>query len=407
MTSLPIRSLALGAAAATALATLAAVAPAMAASPSFSVTCTAAAVEAPRNELITFDLSCADADGQPVDEYVAVSQPTKAQTFTLDPATGRVAYRSLPRATGTDTFTFQGTATGLADSPVTSAVITLENRRPSCEPVAPLTVRHGASVVVPLACADADGDTLQIRTGDTGASHGAVRVQDGEVVYAPIAGYTGPDSFSLVATDGDLFSEQVPVAVTVTNARPTCTGRDLRTAHGRAVTFPVSCVDADGDALTRSVVARAQHGTVTLQGGTATYRPAAGYVGQDVFTLGATDGVQASVAARFTVRVTNAIPTCRGTARIAARAKSRAVRTRVPVRIACTDADRDAVRISVAAAPKRGQLVRKGARWAYVAPKGFRGRVTFSLRGTDGVATSKPVKYVVTVKAARKPNRKR
>lgn len=398
MTSSPVRRAALGVAAtATVLGTFVAVAPVQAASPSYPVVCAGAQVDAPRNATTTFALSCEDGDGEPVDSYVVLTQPTKAQAFTVDAATGQASYRPVAGADGTDSFTFKGVIAGLGESAVTTAVITLENERPVCDDVDALTVVHDDSVVVPLACDDADGDALTVTTGTTGAAHGTVVVEDDEVVYTPAAGYTGPDTFSLRAGDGDLLSQEVDVDVTVTNARPTCTGGALSTVHDRTKTLAVSCADADGDVLTRSVVAKAQHGTVTLRGGTVTYKPAQGFVGADTFSIGATDGLAASAPAKFTVKVTNAAPTCTGGGKLAAKAKVKAA-----VRIACKDADKDAVKVVVAVAPKHGDLVRKGSAWFYVADKGYAGKDVFSLKGTDGVASSKPVAYTVTVKPARK-----
>jgi hypothetical protein len=397
MTSFPTRRVALGVAAtASVLGTLTAVAPALAASPSYPVVCASAHVDAPRNQTTTFDLSCEDAEGNAVDSYVVLTQPAKAQAFTVDTATGAVSYRPVAGAHGTDTFTFKG-VDGLGESAPTTAAITFENERPTCAAGAPLTVVHDDAVVVPIECTDADGDALTVTTGTTGATHGTVSVADGKVVYTPAAGYTGADTFSLRAGDGGLLSSEVDVAVTVTNARPTCTSVSGSTVHDRAKILVAMCTDADGDALTHSVVAVAQHGNVTLQGTKLTYKPATGYVGSDTFTVAATDGLGAAVPARFTVKVTNAIPTCKGGGKLTAKAKAKS-----PVKFTCRDADRDAVSVVVAAAPKHGDLVRRGKAWFYVADKGYRGKDTFSLKGTDGVSSSKAVKYAVTVKPARK-----
>lgn len=404
MTSFSARRIGLGTTAVTVLGLLAAGTPALAASPSYSVTCSSAQFEASRTQVTTHQLHCEDSNGAAVDEYLIVSQPTKAESFDLDADTGEVTYQPKANAVGTDTFTFKARVESLDESPVTTAVITIENDRPVCETVAPQSVRHNASLTVPLVCSDPDGDTLQLQTGTTGAAHGNVAIVAGKAVYTPAPGYTGADAFTLVATDGDLLSVPAAVAVTVTNAAPTCAPGAVRTTHGRAVSFPISCADADGDTPTPSVVAKAQHGTVTVAGTTATYRPAAGYVGSDVFTLGATDGLAASAPAAFAVQVTNAIPTCKGKVKLSARSAGRSKSTKVPFKLTCTDGDRDAVKVVVAAKPKKGKLVSKGGKWTYVAKKGFAGKDTFILKATDGVSTGKPVKFTVTVK---KPARKR
>lgn len=397
MTLISARRIAFGAAALTAFGTVTAVAPALATSPSYPVVCATAHEDAPRNTLTTFTLSCEDADGNAVDSYAIVTQPTKAAEFSLNTTTGVVSYRPLAGADGTDTFTFKGVIDGLGESAPTAAVVTLENERPVCEPVAALTVGHDDSVVVPLACEDADVDALTITQGTTGAAHGTVAIDDDVVTYTPAAKYVGTDTFSLRATDGDLLSENVTVNVTVTNARPTCAAGSLSTLHDTAKTVSFTCTDADGDALTSSVVAKAQHGTVALAGGKLTYKPAKGFVGNDTFTVAATDGIAAAVPARFTVKVTNAVPTCKPAGKLTVKAG-----TATPVKLVCTDGDKDGLTVVVVDAPDHGKLVRKGASWIYTPAKKYAGKDSFKLAVTDGVATSKPVGYAVTVKAAKK-----
>jgi hypothetical protein len=309
MTQFPARRFALGALAATVLGTVTTVAPAVAASPSYPVTCASAAVDAARGVTTTFTLSCVDADEDPIDEYVVVSQPTKAQTFSVDAATGQVTYRSTAAAHGTDSFTFKGVIDGLGESTVTTAVITLENKRPTCAPVAALGVVHDRAVTVPVTCSDADGDALTVATGTTGAAHGAVTIAGGQVTYKPAPGFVGADTFTLRSSDGFLLSDEVAVAVTVTNAAPTL-------------------------------------------------KPAA----KSVVKPG----------------------------------------KKVRLKLVTADADKDALTVAVAGAPKRGEVVRKGAKWFYVADKGSRGKDVFTLTVTDGIATSKPVRFVVAVKPARK-----
>jgi hypothetical protein len=47
--------------------------------------------------------------------------------------------------------------------------------------------------------------------------------------------------------------------------------------------------DPEGDALTLAVGSPPAHGTATVTGASVTYTPATGFIGQDTFTLGATD----------------------------------------------------------------------------------------------------------------------
>lgn len=83
---------------------------------------------------------------------------------------------------------------------------------------------------------------------------------------------------------------------------PTCSGASATTAFGSSVAIPVSCTDADGDAVTLAGVDGPGHGTVTFSGLTATYTPAAGFSGADSFRVKGNDG--ANDSAPVTVSVT-------------------------------------------------------------------------------------------------------
>lgn len=391
MNPFTLRRTALGAAALTALGTITALSPATA-SPSFPVVCSSAQVEAPRNQETSFSLSCEDEEGNPVDEYVVVQAPTKAETFSVDAATGEVTYRPAADAEGTDSFTFKGVVEGLGESAPAQATITLGNERPVCDPLDPVSVIHDRTVAIVLSCTDGDGDELTVTTGTVGATHGSVTVEDG-VVYAPAEGFVGADSFTLRATDGHLYSEEVPVTVSVTNARPVCTSRSVSVPHSRTTAIAVSCTDADGDPLVRSVVARPQHGNVAVSGSRFNYRPVTRFVGKDTFTVSASDGILAAVPARLNVSVTNLAPACSGGRRLSAKGTGPVA---IPVR--CTDRNGDSVAVVVATRPRHGKIVRKGQRWFYVAARGYRGTDTFRLAGSDGIARSGLASYVVSVK---------
>lgn len=84
---------------------------------------------------------------------------------------------------------------------------------------------------------------------------------------------------------------------------PTCQSSTASTAHQTPVTVTLSCTDADGDALTRSILAGPAHGALGALGGAVTYTPAAGFTGTDSFTFAATDGTNTSTPATVTIAV--------------------------------------------------------------------------------------------------------
>src|SRR5207249_3241530 len=73
--------------------------------------------------------------------------------------------------------------------------------------------------------------------------------------------------------------------------------------------------DAEGDALTATLVAGVQHGTLDWLGnGTFTYTPAAGYAGPDSFRYEAFDGLWYGTQATVTITVSNLAPTVQNVA---------------------------------------------------------------------------------------------
>ena len=84
---------------------------------------------------------------------------------------------------------------------------------------------------------------------------------------------------------------------------PTCVPANTSTTYHTAATVSLSCTDADGDPLTRTIVSGAAHGTLGAAGSTVTYTPANGYTGTDSFTFDATDGTNTSAPATVTIAV--------------------------------------------------------------------------------------------------------
>jgi Ca2+-binding RTX toxin-like protein len=90
------------------------------------------------------------------------------------------------------------------------------------------------------------------------------------------------------------------------NSPPECENVAATTAVGRTVTVPLTCTDADGDALRLSIVAgpaRGRLGAVDQDRGTVSYTPAAGFPGTDTFAFRASDGAADSAPATATITV--------------------------------------------------------------------------------------------------------
>jgi len=87
-----------------------------------------------------------------------------------------------------------------------------------------ITVVEGTSTPLVLGASDPDGDPLSY-LNDTLPVHGALSGTAPDIVYTPLPGYTGPDSFTFHVNDGRADSHVATVTVTVrpANRPPTAT----------------------------------------------------------------------------------------------------------------------------------------------------------------------------------------
>jgi hypothetical protein len=110
------------------------------------------------------------------------------------------------------------------------------------------------------------------------------------------------------ATDA---SSNAGLAIYRVETAPVCQPASVKTAFGTPVSVSLTCQDADGDAVTRSIVSAPAPGTlgaINNAAGTVTYTPAAGFSGTDRFTFAGSDGVNGSAPVTATIAVAAAPP---------------------------------------------------------------------------------------------------
>jgi len=131
---------------------------------------------------------------------------------------------------------------------------------------------------------------------------------DGSFTYTPVVGYVGTDSFTYKANDGLLDSTVVTVTIKV-NGPPVAVADIYRVNINTTLTIPVRGVltndtDPNLDLLTALKISDPAHGAVTLNAnGSFIYTPALNYVGLDVLTYKANDGLLDSNIATVTIKV--------------------------------------------------------------------------------------------------------
>jgi endonuclease/exonuclease/phosphatase family metal-dependent hydrolase len=283
---------------------------------------TAVAVTLSKNNTPTAfsrSLNATDVDGNPLTWSIATAA-TNGTAGIVAPATGgTVALSYVPALNfvGTDSFVVQ-VADGQGGTDTITVNLTI-SPPPNSAPV----ITQGTSVAVTLSknntptafsrslnATDVDGNPLSwsVSTAATNGAAGIVAPATGGTVvlsYVPSLNYVGPDSFTVQVSDGRGGSDAITVNLTVEeppNRAPEIAGPEVvvvtLTQNGFPVAFQqvLAANDADADPLNWSVTVPGDHGTASVVAPASgasvglAYQPAAGYLGNDSFTVGVSDG---------------------------------------------------------------------------------------------------------------------
>jgi VCBS repeat-containing protein len=235
-------------------------------------------------------------------------------TVTLNP-NGSFIYAPDSSFTGSDTFTYQA-FDGIDKSNVATVSLVVNDK-------APILVNQSYTVVenrvltVSAASGALDGGTVfnnnpLVPEVVTDPAHGGLTLQsDGSFVYTPSVGFTGTDSFTVLASDGTDLSNLATESITITPGDiPVAQASAFTTPPGTPLTIAAPGVlandrDPVGGLLSAVLVVNPLNGTLTLgPDGSFTYVPDPGFTGNDGFTYEASNGSDASDPVAVTLRVT-------------------------------------------------------------------------------------------------------
>jgi len=159
-------------------------------------------------------------------------------------------------------------------------------------------------VVFDLPVADVDGDTLTCAVG--ALSLGQAGVVGCTVTYTPDPDANGTESTTYTVDDGQggaPVEGSLQITVEAVDDVPVLADGSAVLAEDSVSVLTLAPFDADGDALTLSVVGDPSHGQATLEGTELTYTPDADFHGVDAVVVEVTDGTTA-VTATFSYEVT-------------------------------------------------------------------------------------------------------
>lgn len=238
---------------------------------------------------------------------VSVSAPTSGSAVI---AGTQINYTPAAGFAGVATFRYsvsdgQG---GMASALVTVTVDAQVNTPPVIRDDA-ASVMFGQSVAVNVLAndSDADGDVLSVVEVGT-PSNGSVSLSGNVVTYTPATGFSGLDSFTYRASDGQGGEGSATVRITVATQpnRNPIANNDASITTGGPVVVNVLANDSDPDGDPLSIVnvtTPVNGGSAVINGNAITYTPSTGFVGIDRFSYTISDGRGGSATAMVTITV--------------------------------------------------------------------------------------------------------
>ena len=159
---------------------------------------------------VAITLTASDSNNDPL-TYSIVSQPANG---TLTGTPPHVTYTPNFNFAGTDTFTFQAN-NGTKNSNVATVSITVSQTVIQPPVANAQTVNsNGVAVAITLSASDAMGDPLTYAIV-ANPTHGTLTGTAPNVTYTPTHGFTGTDSFTFQASDGQVKSNVATVTINV------------------------------------------------------------------------------------------------------------------------------------------------------------------------------------------------
>jgi hypothetical protein len=199
---------------------------------------------------------------------------------------------------------------GAVYSNVTVSVMVATNRAPIPQNQS-LTTAMAAPLAITLAATDPNGDVLSYSVV-TPPAQGTLSGSPPDVVYSPATNYTGFDSFTFKANDGQVDSSMATITIDVGasgNRRPVAANQSVTTAQNTATPIALAGTDPDNNPLAYAITTFPAQGTLSGVPPNMTYVPATNFPGgnlngADSFTFAVNDGPLTSAVATVSITVT-------------------------------------------------------------------------------------------------------
>lgn len=233
--------------------------------------------------------------------------------------------------------------------------------------------------------------------------------------YTPAEGYTGPDELQLKIGNGAGYSDPVTVRFQVAddaNTPPRCSGWPVPFVirSGATKNAPISCWDAEGDPLEKTLLPEPEHGRLSESTSgpfpTTLYTADDNYAGPDHYGVSASDGrTTASMVADIDIvgDDENTVPEC-----LPATVWTYGGRE-VGIGVPCQDREGDPMTFAILDQPEGGTASPApgpfpgSASFKYTPPDDFSGITKMTIRADDGRGQTRPISVLIEVKPRTAP----
>ena len=351
-----------------------------------------------------------DAEGDAITATLIGGPANGTLVFDAD---GSFTYTPDANFHGTDNFTYTADD-GRDDSSV--ATVTIHVTPVNGAPVAhddtysfakdtPFTAVQGVTVND----VDEDGDLLTAALV-SGPSNGTILFNlNGTFTYTPIANFSGSDSFTYRANDGQADSNVATVTLLASGRNDAPVAQDdaysVNEDDELFVTINgvlLNDTDTEGDPLSATLVSAPSHGVLSFDpDGSFTYTPNANFHGTDSFTYQTRDNLDQSNVATVTITVlgVNDVP--------AAQNDNYSMDEDTTLTVAASgvlnndsDADADPLTAVLVGGPRRGVVsLNADGSFTYTPRANFTGTDSFTYKASDGSSDSEVAKVVISVNA--------
>jgi Tfp pilus tip-associated adhesin PilY1 len=344
----------------------------------------------PEDTAVAINLPGSDVDSGTL-TWIIVSTPANG---TLSGAGANRTYTPNANYNGTDSFTYRVSDGSLSTAVMTASItVTPVNDPPVTGPVAATTAEDTA-VAITLPGTDVDGNPLAF-TIVSAPGNGTLSGSGANQTYTPNANFNGADSFTFTVSDGTVTSAPQTASITVTavNDPPATANQALTTSEDTPLAIVLAGFDADGDALTFTVVGAPASGALTGSGANLTYTPDGDFNGADSFTFTVSDGVVTTAPATvsITVDAVNDEPT------VAGQSVSTDEDTAVGITLAGSDTEGDDLTFNIASGPSHGTLSGTAPNLTYTPTADYHGSDSFQFSASDAASTSDPATVDITI----------